>query len=136
MTAFFDTNILVYAFANDDAKRERAQQALAGGGIISVQVLNEFLHVLRLKQRQEWPRVEAALAVAEEWFGSSVRPLTRDTHRAALTLSRDDGIGIYDALIVAAALEAGCNVLYSEDMQDGRAFGRLTIRNPFRETAP
>jgi predicted nucleic acid-binding protein len=116
LTASFDTNILVYAFANDDAKRERAQQTLAIGGVISVQVLNEFVNVLRRKQRQEWPRIEAALVVVEKWFGS-IRPLTLDTHRSAFTLARDDGIGIYDALIVAAALEGGCDTLFSDDCQ-------------------
>jgi predicted nucleic acid-binding protein len=135
LTASFDTNVLVYAFANNDAKRERAQQTLAIGGVISVQVLNEFVNVLRRKQRQEWSRIEAALVVVEKWFGS-IRPLTLDTHRSAFVLARDDGIGIYDALIVAAALEGGCDTLFSEDMQHGRSFGGLTIVNPFREASP
>jgi len=130
VTAFFDTNVLVYAFANDDAKRARAQQILAVGGVISVQVLNEFANVLSGKQRQDWPRIEAALVVVEAWF-RSIRPLTLDTHRAALAFARDDGIGIYDALIVAAALEAECVTLFSEDMQHGRRFGDLEVVNPF-----
>jgi predicted nucleic acid-binding protein len=134
LTASFDTNVLVYAFANNDAKRERAQETLAIGGVISVQVLNEFVNVLRRKRREEWPQIEAALAVVEKWFGS-VRPLTLDTHRLALVLARDDGIGIYDALIVAAALEGGCDTLFSEDMQHGRVFGGLKIVNPFREAS-
>lgn len=135
MKAFFDTNILVYAFANDEAKRERAQRALAGGGVVSVQVLNEFANVLRKKQRQDWPRIEAALGVVAAWL-ASIRPLTIDTHGAALALARDHGFSFYDALIVAAALEARCDVLYSEHMQHGRVIDRLTIRDPFREGAP
>ena len=130
MTAFLDTNVLVYAFANDDAKRPRAQQILAVGGVISVQVLNEFANVLRRKQRQDWPRIEAALAVVEAWF-RSIPPLTLDTHRAAFALARDHGVAFYDALIVAAALEAGCDTLYSEDLQHSRRFGELQVVNPF-----
>jgi len=67
---------------------------------------------------------------------SRVRPLTADTHAAALALARDHGFAFYDALIVAAAVEAGCDVLYSEDMQHGRVIGGLTIRNPFVEQVP
>ena len=131
MTAFFDTNVLVYAFANDEAKRRRAQQILAAGGVISVQVINEFANVLRKKQRQEWPQIEAALAVVENWF-EVVRPLTIDTHRSALALARDHRFSFYDALIVAAAVEAGCVELYSEDLQQGRRFGDLSIVDPFQ----
>jgi predicted nucleic acid-binding protein len=63
-------------------------------------------------------------------------PLTADTHGAALALARDHNFAFYDALIVASAIEAGCDVLYSEDMQHGRAIGGLTIQNPFEEGAP
>ena len=132
MTAFFDTNILVYAFASREPKRDTAQGVLALGGVISVQVVNEFAFVLRKKQRQEWPRIEAALTVVERWL-ETIRPLTLDTHRAALPLARDGGIGFYDALIVAAAIEAGCDRIYSEDLQDGQKFGDCLVVNPFRE---
>ena len=67
-------------------------------------------------------------------------PLTADTHAAALELAREHGFAFYDALIVVAAIEADCDILYSEDMQHGRAIGGLTIVNPlfwkaFRERA-
>ena len=130
MTAFFDTNVLLYAFANNEAKRERAQQTLAIGGTIGVQVVNEFASVLRNKQRLDWLRIEAALAVVENWF-KSIPPLTLDTHHGAVALAREHGLAFYDALIVAAAREAGCDTLYSEDMQHGRRFGDLTVVNPF-----
>ena len=132
MTAFFDTNILVYAFATDERKRAIAQDVLASGGVISVQVVNEFANVLRKKQRLEWPSIEGALAVVERWF-RTIRPLTLETHRAALPFARFAGIGIYDALIVAAAIEAGCDRLLSEDLQHGRRFGDCAVVNPFRE---
>jgi predicted nucleic acid-binding protein len=126
---FFDTNVLVYAFS-DGPKREPAREALAVGGVISAQVLNEFTNVSRRKQKREWAEIEAALAVVRARFPEVV-PLTAETHAAALALARDHGFPFYDALILAAAIEAGCDTLYSEDMQDGRAIGGLTIRNPF-----
>lgn len=129
MTAFFDTNIVVYAFSTD-AKRDRAIKTIAPGGIISAQVLNEFTNVLRNKQRQSWAVIEAVIRTARAQFGG-IRPLTAETHAAALLLARDHNLSFYDALIVASALEAGCDTLYSEDMQNGRAFGDLKIINPF-----
>ncbi len=129
MRRFFDTNVLVYAFL-DSEKRERALEVLAQGGVISAQVLNEFTHVAHRKRRRPWPEIEAALGTLREWFGDIV-PLTSVTHAAAVALARDHGFAFYDALIVAAALEGGCDTLFSEDMQHGRDVGGLTIVNPF-----
>jgi predicted nucleic acid-binding protein len=128
--AFFDTAIVVYAFT-DGPKQTAARLALADGGVVSVQVLNEFANVMHRKNRRAWPEIEAALAVVCIRF-PDVRPLTLETQGAALGLAREHGLSFYDALIVAAALEAGCDMLFSEDLQDGRAFGGLTIINPFR----
>lgn len=129
MNTFFDTNILIYAFSSD-ARRDRALATIAGGGVISVQVLNEFTNVLRKKQKQDWPVIEAALNSVRFRF-PDIMPLTVDTHAVALGLAREHGLAFYDALIVAAAAEAGCETLYSEDMQHNRTIGALTIRNPF-----
>ena len=129
MSAFFDSNILIYAYSTD-VRRDRALTAIADGGVISVQVLNEFTNVLRKKQKQGWPVIEAALHSVRFRFPDIV-PLTVDTHAAALGLARENGLAFYDALIVASAIEAGCNTLYSEDMQHKRSIGALTIRNPF-----
>ncbi|MCX7310142.1 MAG: PIN domain-containing protein [Alphaproteobacteria bacterium] len=132
MTAFFDTNVLVYAFL-DPEKRPQAIETLARGGVISAQVLNEFTNVARNKRQREWREIEAAVILIRERIPDVV-PLTVDTHAAALILARDHSFAFYDALIVAAAIEAGCDTLYSEDMQHGRVIGGLTIRNPFRES--
>lgn len=129
MSAFFDSNVLIYAYSTD-ARRTRAQAAIAGGGIISVQVLNEFTNVLRNKQKQEWPVIEAVIGSIRFRFPDIV-PLTADTHASAVALARDHRLAFYDALIVAAAIEAGCDTLWSEDMQHGRVIGKLTIRDPF-----
>ena len=74
--------------------------------------------------------IEGALAVVERWF-ETIRRLTLETRRAALPFARFAGIGIYDALIVAAAIEAGCDRLLSEDLQHGRRFADCVVVNPF-----
>jgi predicted nucleic acid-binding protein len=133
MSAFFDTNVLVYAVSSDSRKIQ-ADRILRAGGIVSVQVLNEFANVARNKLRHGWADIELALGKFRLLFGA-VQPLTIETHAAALTLARDHGLSFYDALIVAAAIEAGCDILYSEDMPHGRVIGGLTIQNPFFEAA-
>ena len=130
MSAFFNTNILVYAFSTD-AKRGLALGALASGGEISAQVLNEFTNVLRRKQKQEWTTIEAIVGALRLQFPRIV-PITSASHAAALSLAREHGFSFYDALIVASAIEAGCDTLLSEDMQHGRRIAGLTIVDPFR----
>ena len=130
MRPFLDTNVLVYAVLSDDPRREHAEAAFLAGGVISVQVMNEFANVARRKLGWEWPAVEAALDLVERQC-RPVRPISLATHRTAIGLSRDHGLSIYDGLIVAAALEAGCNILLTEDMQAGRSFGALIVTNPF-----
>jgi len=132
--AFFDTDILVYT-ATSDAKKQQAAGCLGRGGLASVQVLNEFVHVARRKLRHDWPRIELALGLFHASLDDVV-PITLNTHGNAVSLARDHGLSFYDALIVASAIEAGCDTLYSEDMQHGRTFGGLTIVNPFLESAP
>jgi predicted nucleic acid-binding protein len=129
---FLDTSVLVYAVLSDDPRCPAAERLLAAGGAISVQVLNEFANVARGKLRWRWPDVEAMLALVRS-RSSRVRDISVSTHEAALALARDHSLAFYDALIVAAALEAGCDTLFTEDMQHGRKFGVLTIVNPFRE---
>jgi predicted nucleic acid-binding protein len=131
---FLDTNILVYA-VSDDRRQQRAQELLAAGGTISVQVLGEFANVLRNKLRKEWPDIEAALEDICVVLDPAT-PLTVVTHRVARTIARDHGLSFYDALIAAAALEAKCDTLLSEDMQDGRIIPGLKITNPFASPPP
>jgi predicted nucleic acid-binding protein len=129
---FFDTNVLIYAMALGDPRRDRAQQLLAQGGIVSVQILNEFVAVARRKMRMPWDDVVEALDTIRTLCPSPV-PITLDVHELALRIARGYGFGIYDALILSAALEANCSMLYSEDLQDGQVIeNKLTIRNPFR----
>ena len=130
MSAFFDSNVLIYAYSTD-IRRQPALMTIADGGFISAQVLNEFTNVLRKKQKQDWAVIEAAVQSVRFRFPDIV-PLTADIHAAALAFARDHALAFYDALIVAAAIEAGCDTLYSEDLQHGRIIGGLDIVNPFQ----
>jgi len=130
--AFLDTNVLIYAIARDDPRGVRAEELLAGGGVISVQVLNEFVSVSRRKLQMAWQEVIQALDAIRILCPSPVQ-ITLATHEKALGIAQQHGYGIYDALIAAAALEAKCSTLYSEDLQEGEVIEKqLTIRNPFR----
>ncbi len=128
---FFDTNILIYAFAAGDPRSAKAEALIADGGVIGVQVLSEFVKVTRRELRWQWRRIEGALAVIDELLGPA-RPLTAAIHARAVTLARDHDLSIYDALIIAAALDASCTELCSEDLQHGQKIGSLRIHNPFR----
>ncbi len=128
--AFFDTTILIYALAQNDPRAEIAERLLGRGGRIGVQVLNEFVAVGRKKLEMNWKDIEQALAVVRVLCGTPV-PVTAETHDAAVQIAQRYRFHICDSLILAAALEAGCTTLYSEDMQDGQKVGSLVVRNPF-----
>jgi len=135
---FFDTNVLIYAVAQGDPRSRRAEELLAAGGIISVQVLNEFVSVARRKVHMSWSETHEALDAILDLCPDPV-PISLALHQRALRVAEDYGFGIYDALIVAGALQERCKVLYSEDLQDGQVVGgkdgkekKLTIRNPFQ----
>ena len=127
---FLDTNVIVYAFSSNDPRNERAAALLEGGGVISVQFLNEFVNVSRRKQGRGWDEVHDALGVLKILLDPP-HPLTVDLHEAAIEIARARGFSIYDSLIVAAALRAGCSILYSEDLHHGQTIERLRIENPF-----
>lgn len=129
--AFFDTNVLIYAVAENDPRNTKAEELLTSGGVLSVQILNEFVAVARRKISMSWSEVSEALDVFRVLFPSPL-PITVELHEAALKIAEKQGYSIYDGLVVAAALEAGCTILYSEDLQHGQKLdGRLTVRNPF-----
>jgi predicted nucleic acid-binding protein len=134
--SFVDSNVLIYLASGDPDKAERAEAVLRdGNAIISVQVLNEIAAVGRRKMQLSWAELGDFLAAIRAIL--PVHPLTEDTHVAGLALAEDHGFSLYDAMIVASALEAGCDVLWSEDMQDGRVIKeRLRIRNPFHRHVP
>ena len=130
--SFFDNNVLLYLVSDDAAKADRAEAAVAGGAI-SVQVLNEIANVARRKMRMSWSDTHALLTLVRGLL--AVHPVTIETHETGLALAERYGLSTYDAMIAAAALGAGCDTLWSEDMQHGMALtGGLRIINPFRVT--
>ena len=134
MKSFIDSNVLIY-WTDDSTRADVVEQLLVADASISIQVLNEFTNVLfknralPLKQIRKW--CDTLLDVCE------VHELSVKTHSLALQLMSKYKLSFYDANIVSAAGLAGCDVLYSEDMQDGLVVRfpdktSLSIRNPFR----
>lgn len=132
---FLDSNVLVYALTSDDSREETAKAIVGAGGIISVQVLNEFVAVLRRKLRRDWGYIDMSLQALRRVLGTPVA-LTDETHTLAVDLSRRYDFSIYDSLILSAAKLAGCRLLYTEDLRDGQTVEGVLIRNPFRHAEP
>ena len=128
--AFFDTNVVLYLFSADTAKADRAEALLAAGGLISVQVLNEFAAVARRKLGMTWREVRDVTAQLRAVL--RVAPLTVETHEHGVRVAQRLGLSIYDGTIVASALLSGCAILYTEDLQDGQFIdAQVRVRNPF-----
>lgn len=128
---FFDTNVLIYLLSADAAKADLIEEKLAEGATVSVQVLNEFASVALRKLGMTVTEIREALdpitAICH------VVPLTIEIHQRGLQVAERYRFSFYDALIVAAALESSCTMLYTEDLQDGQVIDdTLTIKNPFR----
>jgi predicted nucleic acid-binding protein len=129
---FLDTNVLVYAFTTDP-RAAVAQALLERGCIVGVQGLNEFANVARRKLGMNWREVYEALAAIRA-VCPAIRGMDLETHADALRVAERHGFAIFDALMIAAALQAGCDTLWSEDMQNGMVIDqRLRIANPFRD---
>ena len=127
---FLDTNILVYAFSTDP-RSAAAESLLAKGCLVGVQGLNEFANVARRKLGWEWAEIGEALGVIRT-LSRAVVPVDLETHSLAMSLAAQHGFSVFDAVMLASALRAGCETIWSEDMQDGRVIeDRLRIANPF-----
>lgn len=133
MKAFSDTNVLVYAVSGQDARKQAIAQRLLAGPqpappAISNQVLGEAYNVLTRKLR--WPAAQALEAV--RLFATlHVEVASTETVMKGLALAEAHGLSGWDAIVVQTALQAGCDTLYSEDLQAGRRFGPLEVVNPF-----
>jgi len=127
---FLDSNVLVYAFTTDP-RAEAARALLERGCTLSVQCLNEFANVARRKLRMSWDELRDALA-AIRTLCPRILSVDVETHERALRIAEHHGFGLFDALIVASALQAGSKTLWSEDMQHGVVIDRrVRIANPF-----
>ena len=137
MPSFVDTNILVYAEdADAGSKRDTARDLLTDlwktrQGALSVQVLQEFYVTVTRKLKRPMPK-ERAREIVLEYLAWTVIPNTGELLAAALDLQPRLGLSFWDAMIVQAAVEAGCDHLYSEDLNAGQRYGTLTVINPFR----
>lgn len=134
---FLDTNIFVYSFdRNSSTKNRRAAQLIRQAvttrkGIVSYQVVHEFFNVALRRFAQPMSVPEA-----EQYLSAVFRPLLAIQSSPALIsealrLTARHRLSWYDSLIVAAATEGGCGILYSEDLQHGQRIGDLRIENPF-----
>jgi predicted nucleic acid-binding protein len=127
---FLDTSILLYLLSENEAKADCTEALLAAGGVISVQVLNEFAAVALGRKAVNFRELRQILSDIRALC--VVRPLDAETHELGLDLAERYRFPIHDSLIVAAALRAGCSVLYAEDLHHRQTVRKLTIRNPFR----
>jgi len=132
---FVDTNVLLYAQdRRDDRRRGIAQAVLdelwaAGNGVLSTQVLQEFSNVATRKLQLSPETARRIVAEYAEW---PVVETTAQLIVSASVLLERNSFSFWDAMVVEAALLSGATTLLSEDLQDGRRIGDLTIRNPFR----
>lgn len=137
---FLDTNVVAYAFLSDEPRRkERAKEVIeeavaSGRGCVSYQVIQEFANLARRKFATRFSAADCALFIdtvlAPMCQVESSRPLMQE----ALRLNAETGYAVYDSLIIAAARQADCDVLYSEDMQHNQLIGSLRIVNPFAQS--
>lgn len=140
--AFLDTNIVIYSVDIADPAKQRTAQLLQSRlisqhhAVVSTQVIQEFLNTCLRKLKTQLT-AQDALDIAERilWPICKVSP-SYALHHRAIALHQRLGFSFYDSLIVAAALQAGCTRLYSEDLQHGQQIERLTIVNPFLPDAP
>lgn len=129
--SFLDTNILIYCYSSSEKNKQAKAQAVANlpDVFISTQVLKEFTNVLQKKFKLDWSEIRTALDEAENNF--TVHTNTVTSIKNACKIADRYGFSFYDSLIITAALEIDCTVLYSEDMQDGQVIEKtLTIKNP------
>lgn len=128
--SFFDTSVLLYLLSKDATKADRVEELLTGRGTSSVQVLNEFAAVAMGKLKMSLTDVREILDTIRAVC--RVEPVTEETHDRALAIVERYAFSLYDSLLIAAAMIAGCKRLYCEDLQHGQLIGRqLRIVNPF-----
>jgi predicted nucleic acid-binding protein len=127
---FLDTCVLIYAFVEGEPRQAKALSVMADGGRISVQVLNEFANTCRKKLHMDWKETSDALAAVRALCSTPI-PLTLKTHSEGLGIAQNYGFSVYDGMIVAAAIGAGCTTLYSENLQHSQMIEGLRVENPF-----
>ena len=134
---FLDTNIFIYSFDSKSPKKKKISENLinqalsTGEGVISWQVVQEFLNASQKKFSIPLKTDDCKIYLTEVLSPLCVLFPNSDLYKQALKIHEKTQFSFYDSLIVTSALEAGCGVLYSEDMQSGRLVDGLRIKNPF-----
>jgi predicted nucleic acid-binding protein len=127
---FLDSNVVIYLLSAEPHKANRAEGLLRARPTVSVQVLNEVTSVCLRKLNLPWAEVEAVVAAVKAHV--SVVPLTVESHTLAMTLAQRHQLSFYDAHVVASALHAGAQTLFSEDLHHGLQIQGLRVQNPFK----
>jgi predicted nucleic acid-binding protein len=128
--SFFDTSVLLYLLSDDTAKADRIETLLAAGGVISVQVLNEFAVVALRKLKMPLNEIREILDTIRAVC--TVEPITVETHDRGLAVFERYRFSLYDSILVATALISGAKILYSEGLQHGQIIdNQLRVTNPF-----
>jgi predicted nucleic acid-binding protein len=136
VSIFLDTNVLIYSIS--DAPREAAKREIAlslldrQDCVLSVQVLQEFYNQATRVTRSASQLNDPVERIVRSWLRFDIQENTVGVFLAAIKIVRAHRISVWDALIVAAAQEAGCDVLMTEDLSHGQHFGNLRVENPFR----
>jgi predicted nucleic acid-binding protein len=132
--SFIDTNVLVYAEASDEPKKQRAALALLrrlyedNDGVLSTQVLQEYCNVAIKKLNLPVPYIRSQLDLYEQF---EVVQVTPSIIRAGLDLHQTRSLSFFDAIVLASAHAAGCNLIWTEDMNAGDVINGVCISNPF-----
>lgn len=136
--SFIDTNVLIYAQACDEPQKQRAALALLkrlfdeSQGVLSTQVLQEYCNVALKKLKLPVPYIRSQLDLYEQFEVVQVTPAII---RAGLDLQQTRSLSFFDAMVIASAHAAGCNLIYTEDMNAGEVVNGLAITNPFESLA-
>lgn len=132
---FIDTNVFLYALSD---RREEQQKAEGARALLlhenwgwSVQVAGEFYYIATSAKRQFRLPHSSAMEYVETWLKFPTASLHPSTVLSALQLGERYRVSYWDALIIAAAHELGCGIIYSEDLSDGQYYGDVKVVNPF-----
>ena len=128
--SFADSNVVLYTASPDERRADIALELIDEGLVISVQVLNEAANVMRRKWKRTWPETQRLIDGLRSQC--IIVPVDETTHDLGIDIAMRYKLSIYDSMIVAAALLAHCDTLYTEHMHPGLVIeGRLRIVNPF-----
>jgi len=131
--AFLDTNILIYGYSVTEAEKQKVAESISetGKSFISTQVIQEFSNIMYKKFKLDWH--EIILAISEISDSYKVFTNQAETIKGACRIADKYKYSFYDSLIISAALEADCKILYTEDLQNNQLIEtKLRIINPFK----